>query len=1854
MQTSSTSPTQRGTNIKQEQRSVCSNIQQTTQTLARRAGTGIAKQLMLLWLFVFTLVGGTAWGQTETVTVTNRSEDFECGKTYNVSATTVGTYTFTNTTGSPITISGITVNTLRSRASNSNNYTSYDAVIINNTEYSINGIEYSLNSCGNYKIKGTTYDTYEGTGTVSSITIANNASATFQISKRVNDGNAVTNCDPTGFSFTVTTPPCCPGTPTLTAPDDRVVYAKGTTDGIDLSWNNVNYANGYTVTVTDAAGNTISDANVEGNTTSSGNYNLNLDLSNYSTGIYTWTVTPTSEQQHCNPQGASRTFYVVGKPILKPVPNAVLNNGSASVTLEWNKITGVSSYEVNVTGPNSYSYSTTTNNNVTSTSLNITTLSGSGQYTWTVTPKDKDDNSLTSLASTSTFVVMEKECPTLIAPKDNAVLNSPSSIEFSWEAYTGANNYTLNIDDATTRITKNINADDANVTVNNNTVTYTYNPTTPLAAGVYTWKVVPNNYLNCEYYCPANTFTVGSVSKTYTIGSGTNSGTYTVHDGVDYVIIEAIGGGGAGGSVEAPETPEAIGAAGGGGGAYSRVQVSASKIKNRTLTYIVGAGGTNNGTDGGNGGTNNGTDGGNGGTTEVTFTYNSTDYTLTANGGYGAAVEGDNASAGGTPTTTTDFGIIKDANYRSYAGGKGADGTSSFSGGGGGAAGSKGKGYNASQMHGGAANSPGGKGADGSTENSTGTTCENYGGGGSGAYYSSGENSLTGGAGAPGAVIITEYIYRANPDTVSRGSNIESMEIDVIANDFVPGDNYTISIVGTTSNGTATVTNDKKVLFTFPQDDEGNTVYNSDNSSFEYIITSSDGGTETSINRAKVTILNSSVVANLGCPEKQISTSGSTQDIYKFPNVNIIGNENIRYMSVALTNVPDISEESTYSIKVTNTHSGTSIVNTGYMWAYHFTGDGITLNDAKDLIADIEVGIPTGGEDEDFVGVSLEISTTYDGRDVIYNAENGHYYELIKYQNGDDISWLTAYQSAKNRTYLGMQGYLATITSLEEDRFMTALVNAPGWLGGTRWSHGEEDEDNPLFYEGFEGTTSSPTLKDFWYWACGPEKGYEVGKFMNRVKSGATYSNPTTNTPQGTFDADDSENETARKQWYDSYMLTNKCYFNWGIGCSEATGGPEPNNDGPEYCLSVLKNKGFGCSFYDTKFENFSWNDLRNNPGSGYGWNPEGYIIEYGDRVIGNSFPPEHDWVKCRAIVGLRQETVTANVAETKVVCKNGKDSLEVKITFEGGLPPYEFDIYEGNKYVSSYSTRNEIYIYLPIERDANTYTIKNFISGTITGGVCNTDNSAEPNFEVKGEVKGEGENQIITADITVPAELSWKIEENCAGTELTVTVSGGHASQYPLTVAISPSTTTTTTPEIGFNNGSGGSIIFPNLNNENDVNYTITITPKNNNDCVKTDEYLLAKEVTFSAGRITGNTAVCQGATMPTITDAQDNPATGRELGFQWYVEEQDEDPTTGPTAINGATERTYIPSSEDEDLDPGTYEYTRKVKNFCDANSAWQQSDGSYTLIVRANPIVTIQNSTGEPITGREITICEGSSITLIGSANESGLEYKWTKGSVDLGDSDITITEEDIYVFTATKDYGDYECSADASVDIKVADPIQVGITVNEEQIGDAPATICEGEYNNSVTLTASYNGDKEGDERPEYEYTLRKEGYTESITGEVTETGENEWQIQPTPGTYILEVASVDGAENTICTASIPVLTVYAKPVVEITCVDNTICEGGSTELTASVSNTEALGNATSYVWYEGGTEESDVISGATVASLPLSSLDAGTHNYYVKANVTHGEGESADVCTSEIYGPYTVTVYALPTVSIEGD
>ncbi|MCA0931889.1 T9SS type B sorting domain-containing protein [Lutimonas saemankumensis] len=83
--------------------------------------------------------------------------------------------------------------------------------------------------------------------------------------------------------------------------------------------------------------------------------------------------------------------------------------------------------------------------------------------------------------------------------------------------------------------------------------------------------------------------------------------------------------------------------------------------------------------------------------------------------------------------------------------------------------------------------------------------------------------------------------------------------------------------------------------------------------------------------------------------------------------------------------------------------------------------------------------------------------------DANFLPSTGHYYEYVQ---DIGITWTLARTAAEARTYYGIPGYLATITSAEEAQLSGEQADGAGWIGGS-------DQE-------VEGT---------WKWVTGPEAG---------------------------------------------------------------------------------------------------------------------------------------------------------------------------------------------------------------------------------------------------------------------------------------------------------------------------------------------------------------------------------------------------------------------------------------------------------------------------------------------------------------------------------------------------------------------------------------------------------------------------------------------------------------------------------------------------------------------------------------------------------------------------------------------
>lgn len=241
-----------------------------------------------------------------------------------------------------------------------------------------------------------------------------------------------------------------------------------------------------------------------------------------------------------------------------------------------------------------------------------------------------------------------------------------------------------------------------------------------------------------------------------------------------------------------------------------------------------------------------------------------------------------------------------------------------------------------------------------------------------------------------------------------------------------------------------------------------------------------------------------------------------------------------------------------------------------------------------------------------------QVSYTLGEAQVWENHEDGgdRYYRYV----GQHRTWWQARDAAKadSMKYFGVRGYLATVTSLAENKFLSDRFNdnggpPAGWLGGRdsdseghwRWVTGPESSRRFWKNKTWSGTyitgtgngsgTPVSTVRNCVNQSTAWNGHSHASGYLRRLrygKSGQGYYTETTNSngqPVGSIGSD-----------------SNVRFANWS--CTSG-GTPEPNDAGGEDFLQMTGlAKGGGM-----------WNDLRANKGTGDGvYDVKGYYIEYG------------------------------------------------------------------------------------------------------------------------------------------------------------------------------------------------------------------------------------------------------------------------------------------------------------------------------------------------------------------------------------------------------------------------------------------------------------------------------------------------------------------------------------------------------------------------------------------------------------------------------------------------------------------
>jgi gliding motility-associated-like protein len=134
-----------------------------------------------------------------------------------------------------------------------------------------------------------------------------------------------------------------------------------------------------------------------------------------------------------------------------------------------------------------------------------------------------------------------------------------------------------------------------------------------------------------------------------------------------------------------------------------------------------------------------------------------------------------------------------------------------------------------------------------------------------------------------------------------------------------------------------------------------------------------------------------------------------------------------------------------------------------------------------------------------------------------YHPSSKHYYQFV---SDPGISWANAKRAAESSSYYNLKGYLATITTLDEAKFVGEQLSGVGWIAGSdslkegewRWQSGPET--GTIFWNGYEpGYTET-----FSYWNNfkEPDNGGATKDFKTGIEN-YTYITDPNNGQKGTW-----------------------------------------------------------------------------------------------------------------------------------------------------------------------------------------------------------------------------------------------------------------------------------------------------------------------------------------------------------------------------------------------------------------------------------------------------------------------------------------------------------------------------------------------------------------------------------------------------------------------------------------------------------------------------------------------------------------------------------------------------------------
>lgn len=464
---------------------------------------------------------------------------------------------------------------------------------------------------------------------------------------------------------------------------------------------------------------------------------------------------------------------------------------------------------------------------------------------------------------------------------------------------------------------------------------------------------------------------------------------------------------------------------------------------------------------------------------------------------------------------------------------------------------------------------------------------------------------------------------------------------------------------------------------------------------------------------------------------------------------------------------PAISGGAGGTVRVTVSASNSGIVRltstTGITASSPYTTanltNGLEVISFEGPVASVSSALATLQFRKNVAGSSTITVEATEGTGLVYG---NNYYEVVTTVNG--ITWQDAFNAALAKSIpangggAACQGYLATITSANEQTFAFDRVRAESWIAladertfvnAAIAAYNAENEPD------ISNFANQAAVEGKFFWVAGPERGIQV----------------TTNNSSG-----------------GQPPLVAGVYANWNNG--------EPNDSGSEHATQMLGTEDQG-----------RWNDLPHAQDFGI----RTYIVEYGGvRVSADSLGLKQACVPA-AVTGTASSSFTALAATVPgqpnaPTATAGAQQVSLSWTApnsDGGAPitGYRIDISSNNG--ASYTTQ-----VANTGSTATTATISNLIVGTsylfkvfaINGRGTGTGSNASNAVTVLAGLPGTPTNIQVSYPTSTLVQISWDPPASDGGSAITsyvVEYQNGGA-----WIALTPSGRTASTSAVTINDG--------------------------------------------------------------------------------------------------------------------------------------------------------------------------------------------------------------------------------------------------------------------------------------------------------------------------------------------------------------------------------------------------------------------------------------------------------------------